>query len=574
MALVKHDPRLLFFQVLDHGTRQGVIKDFFIQSLEKECGEMGLKYAEKYYSVIYPAYLRQSLCIVLGVMNLGLLKESGGDLEKALSLIISRKAQGLFRVGWTHIGELSKIVLLSKERWEIDIDFGTGVHTLDDIQREIAAQLAAESGKSWLGMNDYEVIRRKYSFLIQKRKFFEWMVDTSYRVDQEEEDELSMSDEAMVRAELLKIRAATIFLSFYLDKDPYGPIISKDVGTILERIKTDPKGRFFKQKTRRFVLNVPERFKKVFSVCAKEFLEDNVGELKRLLIGEKTAEALTDLDNPSLYRVVGHVGVYDQEKIQEVKRTLLVFERSDLPSLLRGEAGFKVDINYRLVVLERLCKEGTLNAEEIATIITYVPAEEWVGKIVWYEVPWDVIGEVLEELDEIDAGAFLCHLFQYGYDAKRKESWQWWKEIPLFWADQMLLAIAPKDRLILSQRVKLSVSRIAEYVRETSRLSLLVLAPPKDWYWVWMRLEVRFSGNLLSIFGDLECFGWTVEEREKYLLRIALAVSTQWKQSKELDQNSSPFWAPGLREELKKILNKEEFDRITQELETKHKIRK
>lgn len=152
--MVKKDLRLFLFKTLEYGINNRLIDKSILETLKSQGTELSLGYAKKYYKVIYEAYLRQASYCVLGIMNLGLVQTTGGNLHEAVHFIKGQGFVGMFRQGWTRVIRLATLagdseVYPTKTEFEWEKDF--------------SESFSAEPGKKWIGNSEYIYNLAKYS---------------------------------------------------------------------------------------------------------------------------------------------------------------------------------------------------------------------------------------------------------------------------------------------------------------------------------------------------------------------------------------------------------------------------
>ena len=110
--IVLKNSRLLFFRALEEGVERKFFNEDFLSGVKKEGVELSFTLAERQYSVIHEAFLRQAVFNVLGIVNLGLAISAEESVDQAILFVKEKGLIGLFRQGWTHLFKLARDISL------------------------------------------------------------------------------------------------------------------------------------------------------------------------------------------------------------------------------------------------------------------------------------------------------------------------------------------------------------------------------------------------------------------------------------------------------------------------------
>lgn len=151
--IIKNDPRLFLFQVMEYGFNKKLINEVFLSNLKKQGMQMSFAFAKRYYSVVYEAYLRQASHCVLGIMNIGLIEASGKNMNDAAGFLLQKGYVGAFREGWTRVSDLARYARNSKKNTH---------KTKFEWERDFSESFSAELGREWIGYDEYQISRLIY----------------------------------------------------------------------------------------------------------------------------------------------------------------------------------------------------------------------------------------------------------------------------------------------------------------------------------------------------------------------------------------------------------------------------
>lgn len=549
-AVVKKDPRLLFFQALDSGLHNGLIKGSFIETLEKEVAEMGLRFAERYYSIIYQAYLEQAVKIVLGIINLGLYKESQGDLDIALKKITEHGALNLFRLGWSQVEALVKTIekVDSAEKEE---EFGPNINLAALMAEAVANHFAMEAEEIWNGVEEYRQLCAKYGALAEQQEFQRWFIKRFWKKNQ-----------MPFYAPETEIK--TIFASLLVAETAHAPINLADCQKIAETIKQQAKlKQYFLEKTDVIKKIVPVQWLKIFNQETEQFYRLTLLPAKKK--NYRPEEFVSFCRNE--FDIDLEPASYDQQIFNETVKIMEEYSDAELLEMLSGTID---DPIARMAMVECITTRKKLTSKDILTLLRDVPLGELVGQIQWHEIDWKTIERVMisESLNKIARGILLQDIYQSAVLNPTEVKKDWWSKMPLSLAFPIFLAIDPADRPTLLEKTHLPVEEIRREVFQTSDLKCLALVKPEDWYDIWIEFEPVLTGKkLLAFLSDEEhLLPLSSTEKINYLARIVESIAQEWQKRPELRQYASPFRAEGLKGAIKSILDDKEFERLLKKL--------
>lgn len=549
-AVVKKDPRLLFFQALDSGLYNGLIKGSFIEAREKEVAEMGLRFAGRYYSIIYQAYLEQAVRIVLGIINLGLHKESRGDLNKALEKIMEHHALNLFRLGWSQVEALVK-TLEKVDSAEKEEEFGPNINLAALMAEAVANHFAMEDEEIWNGAEEYRRLSIKYGALAERQEFQRWLIREFWKKNQTPFYPPDME-------------IKTIFASLLSAETAHAPINLADCQKIAETIKQQAKlKRYFLEKANIIRKIVPAKWLKIFDEETEQFYRLTLQPVKKK--SYRPEEFVNFCQNE--FDIDLEPKSYDEEVFNETVK--IMKEHSD-DALLEMLSGTIDDPIARMAMVECITSRKKLASKDILTLLRDVPLEELVGQIQWHEMDWKTIDRVIisESLNKIARGILLQDVYRSAVLNPTEVKKDWWSKMPLSLAFPIFLVIDPADRLALLEKVCVSVEEIGRAVFQTRDVRYFVLVKPSDWYAIWTEFEAVLTGKeMLAFLGDKErLLPLTSTEKINYLAQIVEAIAREWQKHPELRQYASPFWAEGLKGAVKTVLNDKELEKLIKKL--------
>jgi|GEM_PF-2588566 len=357
--IVLKNSRLLFFRALEEGVERKFFNEDFLSGVKKEGVELSFTLAERQYSVIHEAFLRQAVFNVLGIVNLGLAISAEESVDQAILFVKEKGLVGLFRQGWTHLFKLARDISL-----------------VDDIKPEeaevdLAEDISAEPGKQWMGLEVYQRERQTYSAKVFAQQLNNWLIN-SFSGSSKKADEVTCQEKMI----------DTIIFSALISK-PHSPLFGdEDLNRLCDKIKQLNWEEAKKEIESVFKPLFPKKLKKgelagksteeSFRRYKAVLKEGGMPKLKIALVWDLCIEHGLDAISEAQYQAFASQLKEEQPNVREILDFYLI----------------NADDSQVLAIIHYLFSErrNDMNAELVWEALQIIPSNSWRGEIDWVKL--------------------------------------------------------------------------------------------------------------------------------------------------------------------------------------------
>lgn len=185
------DSGAFFLSVIEYGSKNGLFSRDYLEGLKEKAAKMTVQFAKRYYTVVYEAHLWQATYNILGIISVALRKQTGGDIEKSVHLLLSEGILTIFRQGWTNIS------ILAKEIQELGISGKytgiPGMYLISGkneiiflVEKELLERISAEPKRVWIGYSQFEEVLEDVRKKKERDMFTNWFLRQYICVTREE----------------------------------------------------------------------------------------------------------------------------------------------------------------------------------------------------------------------------------------------------------------------------------------------------------------------------------------------------------------------------------------------------
>lgn len=557
-VLSRAEPHLFFFRSLEESIRARKIDKERLSFIKQQFVEMSLRFADRYFSVIYKIHLRMASYTVLGITNLGAIRESNGDMLRAAVLFTDHPPLFFFRRGWAELQQLVRLhreALPSEKARFLRRDFLPAVgdeYYIISVERDLAQYLIAEPDTLWKGDQHFASLREEYSEIIKQNEVRERLVRRFAPQHYDEQEALP-----------------TLFASLFAGPKPHVPLSLGEVNQIIKRVgksRYDTLVRTFRTRAGEMQKFLPSMLRLSFETVRDSFVESRMDGLRVEIERDGRATAFETCLRWFIVRD-DDASAIDRGLYREARMLVAELDRLAIP--LMFEELSELDVPYRIALIERVAKERPARYEEICALLCFSKDEEWAGKLAWHCCPWPFVADLISE-DEIRDSSKVQIASELFLTGRKKPNRRWFADVPFSIALWILKRLPPHARKELAAMKEFAAEELVRELRKEEMGSLFFLKPGQ---WYYVATEFAEGEDTEKFLGELahrapEYLEWTGNETVAYLVQAVECIRNDWRlavsKNRGLAGELPPLNAMALNQMLEPWLNPCEREMVLQ----------